>query len=140
MSTVSSASGKARRPLRYPLRQKVGLCSNCSRKAKWSDTKFWGIRCLYFSIYPIPGRSHTGIRLFSPGRSATTYSGYGSVGIVRNRPRVPPTQKIPRSMRPVGTGGSLSGQRLRSAPPRTTGPLPGKRFIAYSRYGRVSLI
>ena len=85
-----------------------------------------GLRCLSFRTFvcPIQGRSKTGIGVFSPGRPATTSIGYSSEGIFRNIPRSPPSQRTPRSLRPVGHRDSLSGRCPRLGPPWWQGPYP----------------
>ena len=71
-----------------------------------------GLGCLLFqtSVCTITGRSHTGIGLIAPGGPATTSVGYTTKGVVRNGPRVPPTQRTLISIRLVGPRGSLSGR------------------------------
>ena len=75
------------------------------------------------SVGSIPGHNHTGIVVLD--ENATASEGDGSVGVVGNDPRDPPTQRTPRSQKPVGNGGSLSGQFPNSWTPGQQGPYPG---------------
>ena len=60
-------------------------------------------------LVSIPGSTHIRTLEIDPGGPTTTYEGGGSGGVVRNGPRGPPTQRTPRSRRPVDPRGSLNG-------------------------------
>ena len=77
------------------------------------------------SVCLITGCSHTRIGVFPPGGPVTTYIGCGSKEFSRNGPRVPPDQRMPRSLRPVGPKGPLRTRCPSVGTPGQRGTNPG---------------